>query len=552
MSLFGYVIDTSVPLGVPCDDAHIYCTNVEQAKHDMNYADVCSVSTGPHYYNAVQFKPDLKNPHNIAVGIMKRIAARLPPAMRSLLLEIETFTQMFCDEMVPIATELVQTKDWIENRPWSRGRKNEFFKLYERQQQGLLTQEEKSRFAEILGFIKDEFYEEVNKFPRGIFSRSDLFKLMSGPIFSTIEKIVFNLKYFIKKVPVADRAKFISELFEGITEVVSTDFTSFESSFTELIMASIEFILYKHVMKNFPEELEIIMKVLGGPNLCNFDNIFAIIAARRMSGEMCTSLGNGFSNLMITLFSYEKSGINWREVIAVVEGDDGNHGSIHGPCSSEWYAKLGFNIKFDVNEKVNHASFCGLVFDEETKTNIANPIRHILRFGWTSSYYKQVGQRTMCKLIRAKALSFAYQYPRCPILAPLAHKYLRLTRKFAMRRDDNILLNGAGTGSAYNFNENLPSWDGYNDEQNIDFSPPSDYTREIMFQHHKITLDHQISIEREILEINDLGPLRLPTLDQYIDEKYRVHFEEYTRIINVFDYEKKKVTLSGDYFATLF
>jgi len=285
-------------------------------------------------------------------------------------------------------------------------------------------------------FIKDELYPAY-KHSRAINSRTDAMKCALGPIFKLIEKEVFSLDWFIKKIPVSERPNYIMDrVYIENGMFVTTDYTAFESLFTPDLMKSCELIMYKYMTKNLQGHhfTEIIEDLLTGENVCRFKWFTVSILGKRMSGEMCTSLGNGFSNLMAMLFLCEELG---SEVVGVVEGDDGLF-CVKGECpTARMFQELGLLIKMDVHNTISTASFCGLIFDPLDRINVTDPIDALLSFGWTSKRYAKSKSKKLKGLLRAKALSLAYSYPGCPILQSLSDYGLRVTH--GVRIDLNAL-----------------------------------------------------------------------------------------------------------------
>jgi hypothetical protein len=119
-----------------------------------------------------------------------------------------------------------------------------------------------------------------------------------------------------------------------------TDYSSFEAHFTAEIMKLVEFQLYRHCTNTLPigpKFMSLCEEAFTGINRLNSKAFMILIEATRMSGEMNTSLGNGFFNMMVTLFlasrrqsegphpvTMEKFIDNYfHHVKGVFEGDDG-------------------------------------------------------------------------------------------------------------------------------------------------------------------------------------------------------------------------------------
>jgi len=248
-----------------------------------------------------------------------------------------------------------------------------------------------------------------------------------------IEEQVFKNPAFIKHVPMDQRPDYIIGMLhsEG-AKYIATDYTAFESLFVEELMFACEMQLYRFMVGALPEGrgwMRLVEDVIGGVNVCRFRTFICSLMAKRMSGEMCTSLGNGFSNLMFMLFLAQRKGCT--QVKGVVEGDDGLFTMVGTPPTVEDFAELGLVIKADVHIRLETASFCGMVFDLEDRRIITDPRKVMATFGWTSKQYARCRPRKLAGLLRCKALSLAYQYPGCPVIAALARYGMRATNYVA-------------------------------------------------------------------------------------------------------------------------
>jgi len=145
-----------------------------------------------------------------------------------------------------------------------------------------------------------------------------------------------------------------------------------------------------------------------------------------MSGEMNTSLGNGFSNHMLMLFVSHVNNLHLHE--CVIEGDDCLSAFIGRIPTSKMFEDLGFTIKIKTHSKLTSASFCGLLFDDEARQLVTDPRKVLLNFSWFHPIYRRARAHTMHRLLRSKALSIAHQFPSCPIVSKFAGRILELTR----------------------------------------------------------------------------------------------------------------------------
>lgn len=390
---------------------------------EQNLRRPMQLSSGVHLEGAACPHPDTGDSPTLLAGVAKRFATKPPTANREKLRRLRSFVRRWVRKNISQIgpSEDLTVKTWLMNSNYSDQRKKELLALLEKRP-GLRPKD-----FQVKMFMKTETYGDY-KHGRAINSRSDRFKLEVGPIFAAIEKEVFKSPWFIKKVPVKERAKYVYDrLYAPGGKYIATDYTSFEALFVEEIMDAVEFELYDWVTGQLPchdEFMRTVRGVLGGRNVITNKNIGLCVDATRMSGEMCTSLGNGFSNLMFMLFLCEELG---SKVIGVVEGDDGLFRVVGRIPHVSDFADLGLIIKLEVHENLNEASFCGQVFDTEEMVVICDPRKVLGNFGYIDGRYFGLSRNKILGLLRAKAWSFGYQYPACPIISSLARAYLRLT-----------------------------------------------------------------------------------------------------------------------------
>lgn len=352
-------------------------------------------------------------------------------------------------------------------------------------------------------FVKDEFYESY-KYPRGIWSRDDSFKVIAGPVFKAIEESVFKLPYFIKKIPMADRPQYLHDLIycEGF-KYVSTDYTSFERHFSSELQLDCEWIMYRHMLKFCPHILEVLCYlasvILGHSHVTNKFMLF-LIACRRFSGEMSTSLGNGFSNLMFFLFACSENKIKFTG--PGIEGDDGLAG-VDKLIPPPFWLKMGLNIKIEEHERLTEASFCGNIFDEVELINITEPMYYIASMFWSTRQYAISNVGVHFGLLKCKALSLAWQYPGCPVLSTFALRILEL-------------LDGVNP----NLNALSNEYEREQFAMNVKTkSPPTKQcgprTRALMASKFGIDVERQLSLEKFLSGINLFGTNWSPIMSSF-------------------------------------
>ena len=145
---------------------------------------------------------------------------------------------------------------------------------------------------------------------------------------------------------------------------------------------------------------------------------------------MNTSLGNGFTNLMLVLFLFSELD----EIVdPVVEGDDCNVSFMSRCPTAKDFEKLGFTIKCGVSDSFEEMSFCGMIFDPVDLINVTDPTDALSSFGWAATRYVRMNNKKLMTLLRCKSLSYAHQYSGCPIVQSLAEYGLRMTKSYDVR-----------------------------------------------------------------------------------------------------------------------
>lgn len=181
-----------------------------------------------------------------------------------------------------------------------------------------------NRSSRCKSFIKDESYDTF-KAPRMINPRSKLITLAMGPLIKRLESIIYDLPmvpgqqpdlcWFIKHVPGPERAAQVEKLRQFMVpgaEVVSTDHTAFESHFSPDIMSAVEFQAYRFAVRQDVRASAVINefeRICTGLNVSDCAFFHSAIHGTRQSGDTTTSLGNGFTNLMLVLFTADRKSV---------------------------------------------------------------------------------------------------------------------------------------------------------------------------------------------------------------------------------------------------
>jgi len=454
-------------------------------------------SAGPHIKDVLMPHADPQETETTLCGVKKRMAFVHPKRDPDALPRLKKFVLKWCQgNLTPLSPDSdLSPETWLKQTNYPQWRKDNLLKNWAENKFSF------DRHVRVKCFMKDEFNVDY-KYPRGIYSREDMFKVASGPIFKLIEKELFSKSYFIKKIPVRDRPQYIIDLLyrHGYKYLV-TDYTAFESHFDRELQESCEMVMYRYMIQYLPdnEYFENLFQVLLGKQVCNFKTFSAKFKqTRRLSGEMNTSLGNGFTNLMVLLFLAEEKGCT--DLRAVIEGDD-CLASMNGPqLEQSDYAKLGFTVKIEWHDQLNTASFCGLVFDVEDRMIVCDPRPKLVTFAWLPNRYVRAKHHKIMGLIRAKSLSFLYQFPGCPVVAELALYGLRMTEGYRLKVDSSMdMFHTDRLREAINY---YSTHSHYVDEIPI-------ATRLLVEEKFGMTVEEQLRIEDLLSNKQDLEPIIL-------------------------------------------
>lgn len=372
---------------------------------------------------------DANDPLTVECAFIKRLMRDIPDFVPNKLMKVKIFVQDWLVKNVsplPVTNfqSLKSFEEWLKScGDYNEKRKEQLRKCYH---ELFGFPPDKRQSSKIDSFVKRESYMTY-KHARMINSRSDYFKVFAGPRIHAIENVIYQNDWlrpngigFIKHIPEDQRPSRIKQMRSRGKYVIGTDFTAFESHFTPEIMDVFECALYRHCLK-FDAHCDFLCNVLTGVNRMHTrTGISAKVTARRMSGDMNTSLGNGFTNLMLALYLAEHFSI-----VGFVEGDDGLFVTDKDLTETD-YLELGFTIKIEHYTDPCEASFCGIIFSESGET-IRDPYKFMSKFGWTLSFI-HAGKLIMDELLRAKALSSVYETPQCPIVGAFARYALYKTR----------------------------------------------------------------------------------------------------------------------------
>jgi hypothetical protein len=385
-------------------------------------------------------------------------------------------------------------------------------------------------WAKVKGHCKDESYTEAKPL-RLINARSDFAKGLLGPICSAIEHKVCKLPWFVKYISVKDRPGAIIDrcFVEGATYTI-TDYTSFEAHFTREVMWAIEQPMYEFMCQNLPaDQRDMFMsfwkEYVTGKNIIDLSGHLQIkLLATRMSGEMMTSLANGWSNLIITMFAIFEKGASWNdmfneEIIAgFVEGDDGIFRlPPHLTPTTEEMASYGFCLKMEQTDDLTEASFCGMIFDVKNRVVVADPIKVLMKIGWAGRKYLSAKQSTLDEIALSKAQSALYQYNGCPIVTPACNRIIKVLKQRGAEIGQRAYAE-AGSYKEVILREAV--------EETWTVKDVQESTRELIYKLYGLSPDDQIRLEKQLSTWEYGDKVTLEGLPQTYSQ-YALAFQNY-------------------------
>jgi len=479
------------------------------ANSDYDRSRPAQVSLGAHVEGVAMPHPDCHDAPTSLHGAKCRFLAEMPAPNEALMQEFQIFVQNWLETNLVPLTEVGDFEDWVANINHPEWRKQEFRECWPPEDRILRPKD-----VQVKAHPKDEVYGEY-KATRWINARTDRFKCYAGRFVRAVEKALYKTEWFIKNVPVADRPKVIHEdLYRGPSPAVATDYTTYEAVFKKRMLECCEFALFRHMLKFVPEGPEfcaIYEEVIGGLNHIINKFFTIIVEAIRMSGEMSTSLGNGFTNLMLMLFLCKRA--NCTEVKAKVEGDDGIMTCRGTPPTTEDFAMMGCKIKLVRHTSLSTASFCGIVYHPDDFINLVDFRETIASVGWCSERYARTKPKIKAMLLRCKALSLAHQYPGCPVICALARYLLKCTRHVRNFIPSYLEKQGSRMFNLWEREQILQAVsDMPSDERKIIWREPGIQTRMLAEELYGVSMITQLAVEQYLDSLTTIQPLKLPML----------------------------------------
>lgn len=326
-----------------------------------------------------------------------------------------------------------------ESRPdWTREQAADALDRYE--QKGEIV-EGLEEFVTLKSFPKDEGYLEP-KVPRNINPRGDPYLKCMGPVIHACEKrIIRDMGQFIglvKNMDMPERARYTRMRLGECGPYVSADFSCFEGSIRGSMLEYIELTVLRHLTSRLSDKhaVSVLLGLDSKTVLCIQRTVWYYVKCR-MSGDLWTSIGNGLANFAVTTLAWTRSAQRvdsaWtplrmaRSLMGVYEGDDSLVCQpvgvpVPGPDDFSFF---GMSAKIELADTLEEALFCQLAWMDDG--NLGDIRRFVRKFFFTNARQKW-DPRQWDGLLRAKATSLAYLFPKCPILSALAGRVLRETR----------------------------------------------------------------------------------------------------------------------------
>lgn len=441
--------------------------------------------------------PDPWDPVSIKDAVENRLCVDMPPVPAGFIRDLRRFTRVFIRRHFrPVDLHTFAEKGdlfewWISTRnSYTQERKDELRKLWNEDRQRRL----KAKDEECVAFVKHETYEKP-KWPRTIVSRSDAYKCFSGPFFALIEETAYTSAFFVKHVPVADRPDFISRLASANLRLFGSDWSSFEVHATAAIQRVVELPFYRYMLSGLPadsgaaEFLRTHERVATQDQKLRNKHTTFKIPACRMSGETCTSLGNGFTNLVLIHFVVARYGS--RVIDMVVEGDDGLSAVLGPVPKEEFFRSCGCIVKLEEARDLSDAGFCSMyTVQTGDRTVMLRDFREkAVKFGWSSTPQAVVSAEARRSLLAGSGMSLAAECGSCPILYKIAECAIRDT---------------AGASPKYDASAH------WKQQQHTPTTRTCEPTMEVRSEYQRmfgIGIDDQLAIESEIERCRLRGPL---------------------------------------------
>jgi len=488
--------------------------------------------------NVAMPAPDRHDAKSQILGVCKRLAVRLPHVSSAIDVEMDKFIDKFFGLFFrPLRDDdILDPMEWIETRPYTQARKQEHKDAW--------LAGEPTNPQNTFMWIKSEWYDTY-KHDRFICPLDDWTKMYMGPVATEIDKQVFRLPCFIKKVPQHKRVEYLIQLIDRVCNWSSeSDVTSMEAHHRHKRARWLVKLVTKFVsgLKIGAGYIEMVKRIIGYKRRTVSEaGNFRVYGLKRLcSGMNETSVFNSLLCVMLHFFILEhKFGhklenmaklldderleeleyvTNLGPAFVASEGDDKL--SVEEPAehmSAQVYAEYGFAAKPRKNVDMYGTDFCSMIFTRD-HILITDVLYVYVTFGWANDAYLFVGDRRIDELIRARAMSLFCQYENCPVLHELARYAIRITShvdmdRFFKKRNWGI--------SQYEFDQLYEAYLYYNERIKtrpfVEIDCPVN-TRLMVERMFGVSVDEQKEAERKLMAMTTKQQLNLFPLHLYPED----------------------------------
>lgn len=276
------------------------------------------------------------------------------------------------------------------------------------------------RLRVIQAFIKLEFYEVSDKFPRVIMPQEEASRAAFGAPLSEINHAIMKLPTSIKRYSFAERPNFMKNLF-GDDPVQSNDFSSFESSTDKWVINNVLRPIFLAITyPSHEKRVKMYMDYKCRPQNFKYGSLRFKSEPLMRSGDLDTASGNFFANDTAIAYASYKSGGLGVDHPRSVEGDDSVFKRIPGVAVI--FRNLGFTAKLEDHDHLRDASFCRVYVGGTAA--LTDGIYVLSKLGWSSAKYLFAKKEKKLALLKAKCMSYLCQYAGCPIVGPVCDAVL--------------------------------------------------------------------------------------------------------------------------------
>jgi hypothetical protein len=259
----------------------------------------------------------------------------------------------------------------------------------------------------------------------------------AAPFIRDLQELLQNAPANIKGLTSEEIKNKIMELTGG--DIVTTDYTSYEASFTTQVKSTAQFVLYEMMseLRGHKERLLDYNKwLVNAPSLLQGRGFTAVLSDVKFSGDYDTALSNTFDNMMTLFTVFQRQfGIHWSDSqnFIITEGDDNIADKKGQDLNPEMFAQGGMKAKVESHQAdLNAAAFCHRQFTAKG-VMITDPWIFLLKRQCMPTKYAGSKLATKLAVLKATALSTLHSYPACPIVSEWSDWVLRSIANYEHR-----------------------------------------------------------------------------------------------------------------------